>query len=76
MVEHPPMRIATEDRKALPRKVAITKKTIDTLKCPPGRRDIHVYDSKVHGLAFRLTSNGGGKLRWKHHRGFGCHRWR
>lgn len=52
------MRIAGENKKALARKVMLNKTVLDKLVCPPGRRDVHVYDAKVPGLAYRLTSNG------------------
>jgi integrase len=54
----PTLRLASDNAKAIPRRVALTKTTIDALACPPDRRDIHVYDAKVPGLAFKLTSNG------------------
>jgi integrase len=52
------MRLAGDNAKALARKVPITKSLIDGLCCPPDRRDIHLYDAKVPGLAYKLTANG------------------
>jgi integrase len=52
------MRIASDNKKSMARKVMLNKTIIDGLTCPPGRRDVHVYDLKVPGLAYRLTANG------------------
>jgi len=52
------MRLTTDAVKAMPRKLALTKTIIDGLSCPPDRRDVHIYDTKVPSLAYKLTRNG------------------
>jgi hypothetical protein len=37
----------------------LTLVRIDNLKCPPGKRDILVFDDEQRGLAVRVTSSGG-----------------
>ena len=56
--EVPVMRIAegTSD-KAIPRKIVFTVEALARITCLPGRRDIHVYDTKTPGLAYRITNN-------------------
>ncbi len=53
------MRVAGDGAsKAMPRKVALNKSMVDGLRCPPGRADVHLYDAKIAGLAYRLTAKG------------------
>ena len=52
------MRLAGENKKAIARKLMLNKTIIDGLTCPPGRSDVHLYDLKTPGLAYRLTANG------------------
>ena len=58
MAEPTRMRIAGATAKAMPRKVGLTKSAVDALACPPGRADVHLYDAKVAGLAYRVTARG------------------
>ena len=37
----------------------LTLVRIDNLKCPPGKRDMLVFDDEQRGLALRVTSSGG-----------------
>src|ERR1700676_1944577 len=52
------LRIAGSSNKKLARKVMLTKSIIDGLSVPPGRGDIHVYDLKIPGVAYRGPRNG------------------
>ena len=53
-----PMRIADVADRSLPRKINFTAHTLAAVHCPPGRRDVHVYDNRTPGLAYRVTENG------------------
>ncbi|NNM56303.1 site-specific integrase [Acidocella sp.] len=36
----------------------LTKSVIDSLTCPPGKKDVLVFDLKLPGFAVRVTANG------------------
>jgi len=37
----------------------LTQRTVEALKCPPGKKDVLVFDSELKGLGMRVTSSGG-----------------
>jgi integrase len=37
----------------------LTQRRIETLECPPGRKDMLVFDDEQRGLAVRVTAGGG-----------------
>jgi integrase len=39
--------------------VKLTQRKIDTLECPPGKKDALVFDDEQAGLGVRLTASGG-----------------
>src|SRR4051812_47304497 len=47
-----PLRVATETktRRALPRKLNFTIEAVNALACPPDRREVCIYDTRVAGL--------------------------
>src|SRR4051812_37614233 len=51
----PRMRIAGEDRRPLPKRVALTKTFIERLVCPDGARAAVVYDTSVRSLCVHVT---------------------
>ena len=38
--------------------VRLDKRQIDGLTCPPGRRDLLVFDEELHGFGIRVTAAG------------------
>ena len=36
----------------------LDKRQIDGLTCPPGRRDLLVFDEELHGFGIRVTAAG------------------
>lgn len=39
-------------------RVRLTKRTVDALTCPPGRKDVLVFDSELKGFGLRVTAQG------------------
>jgi hypothetical protein len=37
----------------------LTQRRIEELRCPPGKRDVMVFDDEQRGLGVRVTANGG-----------------
>jgi len=42
-----------------PQAVKLTQRRIEGLECPPGRKDILVFDDEQRGLAVRVMACGG-----------------
>jgi hypothetical protein len=42
-----------------PQAVKLTQRRIECLECPPGRKDMLVFDDKQRGLAVRVMACGG-----------------
>jgi integrase len=61
----PLMRIAAPDRRALPRRFNFTVRALESLNVPPGRDYIWAYDTRVTGLAYRLSSSGAATFYWR-----------
>lgn len=47
--------------KAPSERARLTKRTIDRLSCPPGRKDMLVFDADLRGFGLRVTAPGAGK---------------
>lgn len=39
-------------------RVRLTKRTVDALTCPPGRKDVLVFDADLRGFGVRVTAQG------------------
>ncbi|NKE43639.1 integrase arm-type DNA-binding domain-containing protein [Roseomonas frigidaquae] len=39
-------------------RLRLTKRTVDAATCPPGRKDVLVFDAELKGFALRVTSAG------------------
>ena len=59
-----PMRIAGDDKRALPVEFNFTEAKLRERKCPPGKPRIRLYDSQVKGLTCRITPAGGRAFYW------------
>lgn len=44
--------------RAMEKKINFRQKELETLKCPPNTRYIRLHDTKVRGLALRITASG------------------
>jgi hypothetical protein len=42
-----------------PQAVKLTQRRIECLECPPGRKDMLVFDDEQRGLAVRVMACGG-----------------
>ena len=51
----PTMRLATDAKRKLPRKVSLTKNFVEGLRCPPDQRELVVYDTHVKGFCVHVT---------------------
>lgn len=51
----PTMRLAGDDSRAIPRKVALTKTLINRTVCPGDQRAVIIYDDAVRGLCIHVT---------------------
>ena len=43
---------------APPQGLRLTKRTVDALACPPGRKDVLFFDAELKGFAVRITAQG------------------
>lgn len=43
---------------APPAKARLTKRAVDALTCPPGRKDVLVFDAELKGFGVRVTAQG------------------
>jgi integrase len=51
------MRLGGDGHRTMARRINFTADALRRIICPPGKRDVHVYDSKIPGLSFRITNN-------------------
>jgi integrase len=59
---------------AMAERVRLTDREIKALACPPGKRDVLVFDAALQGFAVRVTSSGSKSFLLQYRRGDAVHR--
>ena len=42
----------------MPKVSKLTQRSVETLSCPPGRKDVLVFDGELRGFGVRVTASG------------------